>query len=181
VGALSDPKVVEYLNDNYICTYLKVGTFRIVRGAKVGGNVASYFCLWDGAVVHAVPGKVDAGTLLSEARWAVEVRKSALTAATDLRTGKLDRAQYTAKMVQAHVERFDRPGGAWRNAMPQPAVAWGTQAGPLPPRLPADRDQQAQANWLLARYPLASLNMIYPMVWREILHEQLSDVPVATQ
>ena len=46
--------------DNFESTYQKVGTFRIVGGNKQGGNVASYFCLSDGTVVHAVAGPLDA-------------------------------------------------------------------------------------------------------------------------
>jgi len=46
--------------DNFESTYQKVGTFRVVNGVKQGGNVASYFCLSDGTVVHAVAGPLNA-------------------------------------------------------------------------------------------------------------------------
>src|SRR5215813_1884668 len=85
---------------------MKVGTFRIVDGQKQGGNVASYFCLPDGAVVHAVPGKVDARTLLTEARWAIETRKFALTQSTDLEGGGVDMIRFRYLIRQAHEERF---------------------------------------------------------------------------
>ncbi|HEV3341906.1 MAG TPA: hypothetical protein VG125_16180, partial [Pirellulales bacterium] len=39
---------------------------------KNGGNVVSYFLTPRGGVINAVVGPVDAGTLLQEARWAVE-------------------------------------------------------------------------------------------------------------
>jgi hypothetical protein len=45
--------------------------------------------------------------------------------------------------------------------------------------MPRHRSQQAQAHWLLARYPLAKLDMVYPKVWRDILQEKLSDAPVS--
>ena len=67
MNALADEKVAEYVNEHCIATYLKVGTFQVVNGQKVGGNVASYFCVNDGAVVHAVAGPVDAQVFLSEA------------------------------------------------------------------------------------------------------------------
>src|SRR5258707_516154 len=67
-----DEKVAEFVNEHFIATYLKVGTFQIVNGQKQGGNVVSYFCLGDGAVLHAVPGSVNARTFLSEARRASE-------------------------------------------------------------------------------------------------------------
>jgi hypothetical protein len=50
------------------------GTFQIINGQKVGGNVASYFCVWDGGVLHAVPGQVNAQKLLEEAHWAYSSR-----------------------------------------------------------------------------------------------------------
>ena len=90
MNALADPRVAKHLNDNFICTYMKVGAFKIINGQKVGGNVASYFCLWDGSVIHAVPGKVTADTLLTEARWAHDARKYARTRSTAMSTGDVD-------------------------------------------------------------------------------------------
>src|SRR5438105_15750775 len=98
--------VAEYLGENFIATYLKVGTFQIINGQKVGGNVASYFCLPDGSVVHAVPGKVDAPRLLSEARWAYDAQKYARTRATVLTTGETDPFRFRVLMSQVHVERY---------------------------------------------------------------------------
>ena len=65
MNALADERVAEFFNETFVCTYLKVGKFEIVNGQKVGGNVASYFCLYDGSVVHAIPGKTEANKLLS--------------------------------------------------------------------------------------------------------------------
>jgi hypothetical protein len=172
VNALADPRVAEYLNENFICTYLKVGTFQIVNGQKQGGNVASYFCLGDGAVVHAVPGQVGADKLLSESRWAYEIRKSALVAATVLSTGKIDMKKYRDKIQRGHVERYHAEANTGWNGRS------GTNLG-LPMQLPANQTVQAQAAWLLARSPLAQLENVYPTVWTRILREQLSDVPVA--
>ena len=55
------------MSDHFESTYQKVGTFRVVDGVKQGGNVAAYFCLADGTVVHAVAGVVDAKRFLQEA------------------------------------------------------------------------------------------------------------------
>jgi hypothetical protein len=45
--------------------------------------------------------------------------------------------------------------------------------------MPRLASQQAQAHWLLATQPLPQLDTVYPIVWREILGEQLSALPVA--
>jgi len=170
VNALADPRVAQYINENFVSTYLKVGTFQIINGEKVGGNVASYFALWDGSVVHAVPGKVGADQLLSEARWAIDVRKSALMFATDLRTGNINMTRYRYKTMQANVERYQAETNS---------SAWGSGSNiQLPMSLPREQSQQAQADWVLARNPLAQLNDVYPYVWTQILQEKLSDVPV---
>jgi hypothetical protein len=170
VNALANPRVVDYMNETFICTYLKVGTFQIVNGQKQGGNVASYFCQHDGSVVHAIPGQVGADQLLQESRWAYEIRKSALTVATDLGTGNTDMRKYRDKIMKCHTERYHAEGNDWSGHK---------SYRPVPASMPRHRSQQAQAHWLLARYPLAKLDTVYPKVWRDILQETLSDVPVA--
>jgi hypothetical protein len=172
VNALANAKVADYLNENFICTYLKVGTFQIIDGQKVGGNVASYFCLADSSVVHAVPGKVDANKLINEARWAYEVRKSALTFSTDLGGAKLepDMRKYVARIKQSHTERyFAEANGQW--------LGGGRQS--LPGAMPRNITQQGQAHWLLAKTPLPRLETVYPTVWTQVLGERLSALPVA--
>src|SRR5258707_13116437 len=114
-----DDKVAEFVNEHFIATYLKVGTFQIVNGQKQGGHVASYFCLGDGAVLHAVPGAVNARTFLSEARWAVETRKLASTLSTTLATGELDVEKYHAQVKQAHEERYFAEAGIAKNLKPR--------------------------------------------------------------
>jgi len=157
------------MNDNFISTYLKVGTFQIINGQKVGGNVASYFCLADGSVMHAVPGQVNADKLINEARWAYETRKSALTIGTNLETGTVNMRTYSEQVRKAHTERYfaDRGGNVGM---------WGKQTV-LPMKMPAT-STQAQAHWLLARSPLIRLNDVYPTIWTQILREQLSTLPV---
>ncbi len=163
--------MAEYFNETFVCTFLKVGKFDIVNGQKVGGNVASYFCLYDGAVVHAVPGQTNADKLIEEARWAYETRKSALTLGTILGTSDVDMKKYTGQIRKAHLERY------WSEVNPWQAA----QQTALPKYLPRHRSQQAQAHWLLGRDPLAKLDTVYPIVWTQILNEKLSGLPVAKQ
>lgn len=167
MNALADNRVAEYLNENFICTYLKVGTFQVVNGQKQGGNVASYFCLPDGGVLHAVPGKVNAARLLAESRWAYETRKSATLFATDLAKDTLDVAKFRDRLIRAHAERFHAEQGTGQKGYV-----------PVPGYLPRHASQQAQAHWLMARRPLARLDAIYPIVWQQILGEQVSGLPV---
>lgn len=77
MSALANPTVGDYLNRHYVSAYQKVATFKVIGGAKVGGNVASYFCDPDGRVLHALAGPVDAATFLREARWANETYQMA--------------------------------------------------------------------------------------------------------
>jgi hypothetical protein len=173
VNALADQRVTDYVNDNFVSSYLKVGTFQIIGGQKVGGNVASYFCLADGSVVHAVPGKVDANKLLSEARFAYELRKGALTAGAVLGTEKIDMRRYSDYIQKAHKDRyFAEAHGQWGHG-------GGKQT--LPAQMPRNGNvsQQAQVHWILAKTPLPQLDRMYPIVWEQVLNEKLSALPVA--
>jgi hypothetical protein len=81
VGALSDPKVGEFLSEHFVAAYEQIGGFRSVnvngRVQRNGGNVASYFCTPDGRVIHAVTGPVNARTLLAEGQRALEMYQAA--------------------------------------------------------------------------------------------------------
>lgn len=77
MGALTDPKVGEFVNEHFVASFQKVGTFKIVNGNKQGGNVASYFLAPDGRVLHVVAGPVDGPTMLREAKWVVDTLKAA--------------------------------------------------------------------------------------------------------
>lgn len=78
MGALANPEVGAFINQNFVSAFQKVATFTIVNGQKQGGNVASYFCAPDGRVLHVVAGPVDAGTFLREARWVVDGVRQAM-------------------------------------------------------------------------------------------------------
>jgi hypothetical protein len=174
VNALANPEVGDYLNKHFASFYQKVGTFRIVNGQKQGGNVASYFCTTEGAILQAVPGPVDAATLLREARWAVETYKMAqLEAHGD---------DYLAKKAfrRAHVERLP-PGTVkvdWKSLpLYQPTEDGLTKA--LERKGGARQlDQQDQVNLLLAYYPLVKLDQAYKVVYEKVLNEKVSTKPV---
>jgi hypothetical protein len=100
VSALANAEVGKYLNEYFVSSFQKVGTFKIVGGAKQGGNVASYFCAPDGRVLHVVAGPIDAATMLREAKWVVETTKKAMAEA------KGDGGTFKAVFRKAHAERL---------------------------------------------------------------------------
>jgi hypothetical protein len=148
-----------------------------VNGQKQGGNVAAYFCLSDGTVVHAVAGPVDAATFLREARWAVDLRK---TAAAEARG---DAAKYRAVLRRGHLERLQAEAGL---NLP-PATLPRIPAGPPVPQPDLVRKaaavvgRQGQVHVLLAYYPLPKLEQLYPIVFERVLGEKVSTLPVLTQ
>ena len=186
MNALVDRKVASYVNEHCVATYMKVGTFQLVGGQKVGGNVASYFCLSDGAVLHAVPGPVPAHEFLREARWAVDTRKMALTLSTDLAKDTLDAKKYRLLVRAAHEERYQTID-PWRVRTSGPRLPGIVNLNPhreedaarVPAEMPRHVTPQVQAHWLLARRPLDRLEQIYPVVWQDVLNERLSQLPVA--
>jgi len=159
VNALSNDKVGEYLGTNFIATYQKVGSFRVVDGQKQGGNVASYFCTADGRVLHAVPGPVNAETLLREARWAVETHKLGLL------ESRGDDARLKAFFRKAHAERLRHDHGYNISNTARPSER---------PFL----NQRGSAHRILALYPLARIEEVYKYVFEKVLGEQVSTAPV---
>ena len=100
MGALTDKKVGEYLNENFVSSFQKVGTFKIVGGNKQGGNVASYFLAPDGRVLHVVAGPVDGPTMLAEAKWVVNTLKAANKASEG------DGGKFKAYFRKAHADKL---------------------------------------------------------------------------
>jgi len=175
VGALSNPEIGNYFNEHFVCTFQKMGTFRLVNGKKQGGNVVSYFALPDGTVLHAVAGPVDAAELLREARWVVETRKMAKARSHGNQT------KYRALWQNAHAERLQMDHGAIVNLRSQPynvnLATGSTWAGNrFSPR--NDLTAQGQIHWLLASRPLARLDQISDFVFERILRERVSTLPV---
>jgi len=105
VNALADPKVGKYIDEYFVSSFQKVGTFRIVGKQKQGGNVASYFCAPDGRVLHAVAGPVDANTLLREAKWIVE------TCQKGIDTSKGDGGKFKIFLRTAHSQKLRQEHG----------------------------------------------------------------------
>jgi len=160
VNALANADVGKYLNQHFVSSFQKVGTFKIVNGQKQGGNVASYFCTPDGEVLHAVAGPVDAATFLREARWAVETFK---LAALDSRG---DNARLPTFFRQAHADRLKQENGL---DIAVPSALEGNQALSL----------QGRLHLLLAAAPLVHIDQAYRLVFERILGEQVSTAPVA--
>ena len=140
MNALANDEVGKYLNENFVSSYQKVATFKIVDGQKQGGNVASYFCAPDGRVLHVVAGPVDAATLLREAKWVVETTRTAMKEAKD------DGARFKAYFRKAHAERLRTEHGLTVEPVlfdtpveqdPKSALTYNDPSGrPLAPKLP---------------------------------------------
>jgi hypothetical protein len=140
VNALANPEVGKFLNENCVCSFQKVATFKIVGNQKQGGNVASYFCAHDGRVLHCIPGPVDAGTFLREAKWIVGVTEKAIDASNG------DGAKFKALIRQAHAKKLQDEAGIVVEAItfdpvieqdPKSALTFDDPTGrPLAPKLP---------------------------------------------
>jgi hypothetical protein len=139
VGALANAEVGKYINQYFIASFQKVGTFRIVGKAKQGGNVAAYFCAHDGRVLHAVAGPVNAATLLREARWVVETTQAAI------KECKGDGGKFKAIFRTEHARRLKAEYGLVVEPVtfdapepdPKSALTYRDPTGqPLAPKLP---------------------------------------------
>jgi hypothetical protein len=166
--------------ENFEATYQKVGTFRVVNGNKQGGNVASYFCLSDGTVIHAVAGPLDAAQYLQELRWAIDLRKQAASESGG------DLMKYRRVLRFGHQERLSESGPRIPADL-LPAITPG--APPIPTANPLHtpvgrrlaKTRQGQVHTLLAYYPLPKIQQLYPIVFEEVLKEKVSTLPVATK
>ncbi len=184
MNALANDKVGEFFNQHFISTYQKVGTFKIVNGQKQGGNVASYFCLGDGSVLHAIAGPTDAETILREAKWVVETRKLAtLEAAGDIK-------KYAQIFRKAHCDRLGTDQGIHvdprRMQSSMSIENYCSQVLGHRNMLVQHRgkgaavtNKEAQVHVLLAVYPLVKMEKIYKIVFENILNQKVSTQPVA--
>ena len=140
MNALASPEVGKYVNDNFCSSFQKVATFKIVGGAKQGGNVATYFCAPDGRVLHAIAGPVDSATFLREAQWVVETTRKAMKEADG------SGAKFKAHFRKAHAERLRTEHGLTVEPVlfdpvveqdPKSALTYNDPSGqPLAPKLP---------------------------------------------
>jgi hypothetical protein len=165
--------VANYLNTHFVSSYQKVGTFRIANGQKQGGNVASYFCLPDGQVLHVIAGPVNAATMLREARWVVETWKLALLERKD------EPSQIWAFFAKAHADRLRQEHGI---TLPEFRQLSNASSAELTARLnePANRrlNRQGRVHLLLASHSLLKIEQIYQLVFEKILGERISTNPV---
>ena len=162
----------KYLNEYFVASFQKVGTFQIVGNQKQGGNVASYFCTPQGRLLHAVVGPVDAPTLLREARWVEETWKLAWLEAKD----NLVRQQ--AVFRKAHLERLRHEHGM--APVPRTLLSRGVSASDV--SLLLDRftsSAQGRIHWLLASFPLVPLETAYKPIFEKVVGEQVSTSPIA--
>jgi hypothetical protein len=139
VGALANKEVGKYINEHFTASFQKVATFRIVGGAKQGGNVAAYFCAPDGRVLHCVAGPVNAATMLREAKWVVETTRAAMKEASN------DGAKFKAIFRTAHAKKLKEEHGLVVEPVtfdapepdPKSPLTYRDPSGrPLAPRLP---------------------------------------------
>lgn len=140
MGALTDPKVGKFINEHFVSSFQKVGTFRIINGAKQGGNVAAYFCAPDGRVLHAVAGPVDGPTMLKEAEWVVDTLKACV------KDSQGDSAKFKVAFRRAHADKLRKETGLTVEAvtwdLPEPsggtdALSFKDPTGrPIAPKLP---------------------------------------------
>jgi hypothetical protein len=170
-SALADSEVGAYLNEHFVSSVQKLGTFRLVGGQKQGGNVASYFCLPDGRVLHIVAGSVDAATLLREARWVIDAVQMAR-----MLDPAPDDSKLKAVFGKAHADRLRQEHGLNFQARGPLAVLGnvafdhGGRCGQLQP--------QGRVHLLLTACPLVKLDEVYEVVFEKILGEKVSTLPV---
>lgn len=188
MNALANPEVGDYLNRHFISTVLKAGTFAVANGQKQGGNVASYFCTADGAVLHAIAGPVDAETMLQEARWVVNTRNLAVF------ESRGNANHYREFIRKAHGDRLEKEFGIDPRELARSYVAmmYGSPGQPADPleRVSLDRlgvhgrlsngvaGNQARIHALLVAYPLIRVEQFYKHVFERILGQKVSTLPV---
>ncbi|MBX9680194.1 MAG: hypothetical protein K2X38_15645 [Gemmataceae bacterium] len=133
MNALANEKVGKYLEQHFVSSFQRVGTFRIVGKTKQGGNVASYFCAPDGRVLHVIAGPVDADTLLRESKWVVETVK------TSNKIAKGDGGRFKAEFRKAHADKLRTEHGLAVQPVAYDPPDADDEGGPLTFRDPTGR------------------------------------------
>jgi hypothetical protein len=177
VNALASPEVGDYLNQHFVSSFQKVGTFRVVGNTKQGGNVMSYFCTPGGNILDAIAGPVDAATLLREARWVVQTRELGLL------SNASDQRRYEMFWRQAHAARYQQKFGladmTWQRVpLSQPTTA--KVASLLTMAKGRGIDPESRIHLLLATYPLLKLSDSFRPMYEDLVNEQVSTLPVST-
>jgi hypothetical protein len=194
VKALADEEVGKLVNKYFVSSFQKVATFKIANGQKQGGNVACYFCVPDGRVLHVIAGPVEAKTFREEAAWVVRTVKAAQE------QSKGDGTKFKELMRKHHAERLWEERGlrvtpilkdqAIQNL--ETALAYRDADGrPLAPVLPVAKIENQnevkttltnsdKVHQLLAAQAGAKIEDLYGAVFQGILHEKISTQPVQT-
>ncbi len=171
--------MARFAADNFEATHQKVGTFRVVNGVKQGGNVASYVCLNDGTVIHAIAGPLAPAQYLRELRWAVDMRKLATAQAGG------DAIKYRETVRKGHTERLVRESGVRHPEHALPELTDSAPPVPAPAELRGRNGgalgNQGQVHAILAAAPVPKLSQLYPIVFEKILGEKVSTLPVETK
>ena len=166
-------EVGNYLNTFFVSSYQKVGTFRIANCQKQGGNVASYFCLPGGQVLHVLAGPVNAATMLTEVRWVVETWKMAQL------EKKEDSPQLLAFFAKAHADRLRQEHGltlSQSHQLSNPSSA--DLAALLNEAASQGLGRPGRVHLLLASASPLKIEQIYRLVFENILGETVSTSPV---
>jgi hypothetical protein len=194
VNALSKDEVGDFVNRFFVSSFQKVGTFKIANGQKQGGNVATYFCVPDGRVLHVIAGPVAAKAFLEEANWTIERAKAAIA------ESKGDGAKFKRLMRKYHADRLEEEYGAkvtpvLKDQIMQnltTAVAYRDSQGrhlapvlPLPPiENPTGVTRQltnaGKVHQLLAAHAMMKIEDLYGAIFEGILGEKVTTRPVQT-
>jgi hypothetical protein len=192
VKALANEDVGKLLNRYFVASFQRVGTFKINNGRKQGGNVATYFCVPDGRVLHAIAGPVDANTLLAETNWVIRKTKEAAA------RSKGDATTFKHLMRKFHAERLQEKYGIHVTPVLQDgalqdlktALAYRDAAGrrlapvlPLPPiengrEVRARLTNDAKVHRLLAAHATMKIENLYGAIFEGILAEKVTTKPV---
>ena len=115
--------------------------------------MATYFCLPDGTVLHAVAGPVNAQKFMQEARFAVETHKLAAA------NSRNDPFKYRLTVRASHYDKLKDEGGVLYPPAALPGLRHADTATDEPLRLGLGRrlGNAGKVSALLTAYPLARL------------------------
>lgn len=154
--------------------FQKIASFQKIGNAKLGGNVADYFCTPDGEVLHLIAGPVGGPIFLREARWVNETYQLALL------EKQTTPAQLRAFFRKAHLERLTNEHSV--NVPPELLPQEATVNSKTVSDLFAQNwflNNQAKVHLLLAAAPLARIENVYQSVFESLLNERVTTQPVA--
>lgn len=193
MNALASEEVGKFLNDHFVSSFQRVGTFRITNnGQKQGGNVAAYFCAPDGRVLHAIAGPVKAPELLENATWVVATVKRAIA------ESKGDATRFKEIVRRRHADRLEERHGIrvtpvlLDETLPDPETAPAyrdPQGRRLAPKLPLPPVENRGEVWgaltnaarvhhLLSAHAMKKVEGVYGAVFEGILGERVTTKPV---